>query len=108
MVSNTTLDIINWSNNQLSNLKNDDICGELAEQFMCIFFYYYYFISLLLPNDMYHFGSELAVCWWGGGKAKPEISRKERLQQLLTKHDMRMRAESSFTYADILQRIFQR
>ena len=44
----------------------------------------------------------------GGGKEKPEISRKERLQQLLTKHDMRMRAESSFTYVDISRRIFQR
>lgn len=43
-----------------------------------------------------------------GGKEKPETSRKERLQQLLTKHDTRVRAESSFTYADILQRIFQR
>lgn len=62
-----------------------------------------------LPDDEVGGG----VCGGGGGggggvKAKPEISRKERLQQLLTKHDMRMRAESSFTYADILQRIFQR
>lgn len=41
-------------------------------------------------------------------KGKAEITSKERLQQLLTKHDMRMSAESSFTYADILRRIFQR
>lgn len=41
-------------------------------------------------------------------KSKSDISRKERLQQLLTKHDTGVRAEYSFTYADILQRIFQR
>lgn len=38
---------------------------------------------------------------------RKKTSRKERLQQLLTKHDVQMRAESSFTYADISQRIFQ-
>lgn len=54
--------------------------------------------------------SEVGICCGEEerGKGKQEIKSKERLQQLLTKHDMRMSTESSFTYADILQRIFQR
>lgn len=64
-------------------------------------------LLFVLVLDIYHFG--LNLCRRGEmGREKREIRSKERLQQLLTKHDMRMSTESSFTYADILQRIFQR
>lgn len=52
----------------------------------------------LLENDL--FKEE------GGQQQVTNMSWKERLQQLLAKH--KWGADSSFTYADILQRIFQR